>query len=119
MPFVLNTIEYANFRSEANAMTYSGPLNSFALSDLTKLSRVIPTATKNDRGVAKSSLKTTRTAVLSEDTLAARPIIIETSCSVPVGAPEATIDDAISRHRAWIASPQFVALVKAGAIDIM
>lgn len=119
MAFVLNTISYANFRSEANAMTYSGPSNSFASSDLVKLSRVIPTATKNDRGVAKSALKTTRTAVLSEDTLAARPIIIETSCSVPVGAPDATIDEAISRHRAWVASPQFVALVKAGVIDVM
>jgi len=93
MAFTVNTKTYNLDTSlSANAAQYIGPANTFAVKDTAVLKRTPPKATATFSGVARSSLKFTKTVTLTGALTTTGDAIVEVSMSLPVGCSEADAD---------------------------
>lgn len=91
MSLALNTLSYAQDAfMNPNKVQYTGPSNTFQDKDIIVLGRTAPKPTAVSEGVARSSVKRTKTVTLPDGTR--KDAIIEVNCSFPVGTPTATID---------------------------
>lgn len=96
MTITINTKSYTeDAQLNQNAVRYAGPNQTFAVTDRIDLRRTPPKPTKDSAGVAKSSLKVSRSFAVDG---VQKTVIIDISASVPVGVAttdvQAVIDDA-------------------------
>lgn len=71
---------------------YTGPSHTLSAKDYFDLSRVSPKATSDFSGVARSSVKITRTVALTGALSSSGTAIAEASFSTPVGMAEVDVD---------------------------
>lgn len=111
-----NTKTYSQDKVEANKVTLVGPSHSMGDKQSLSLARTAPKPSGTSLGVARSEGKMTRTGVTNATTGAKADAILATSSSVPVNFAAATLDDLIADYRAFVASTDFVNLIKAGKV---
>lgn len=100
MAITVNTKSYAeDAQLNQNAIRYTGPDNTFAVTDRIDLKRTPPKATVTSPGVAKSSLKASKSFLIGD---VYKTVIIETTASVPVGVSEAQAQTVIDDMEALI-----------------
>jgi len=91
MTITVNTKAYnLDSHQSANAAVYTGPASDFATKDAITLKRSAPKGNASFAGVAKSSIKLTRTIATGASTKA--DAIIEVSVSYPVGMSKSDAD---------------------------
>lgn len=111
-----NTKTYSQDKVEANKVTLVGPSHTMGDKQSLSLARTAPKPSGTSLGVARSEGKMTRTGVTNATTGAKADAILATSSSVPVNFAAATLDDLIADYRAFVASADFVNLIKAGKV---
>lgn len=114
-----NTKSYVQGKVEPNKVTLVGPSHTFTSKQTLALARTDPKPSGTFKGVSRAEVKGTRTAVVNPTTGEVRDVIIYAGASVPVGADATTLDDIIADTRAFVASADFVTLIKTGKINIV
>lgn len=90
MSFVINTLTYnRDAFVNPNKLTFTGPSHTYQVKDLFIEGRTAPKPSGSDPGVARASVKRTKSVLIGG---VYKDIIIEVSCSVPVGSADADID---------------------------
>lgn len=111
MAIVVNTKTYtADIASGPNSQPYFGPNNSLSVKDRIDLYRTYPKATKEFSGMARFSVKTTRTLNLTGAVTATGDAILKTDGAFPVGASNPDIASMMDDHGDL--------LISAGAIEL-
>lgn len=88
----INTKTYSLDRSTPDANTYTGPGHTFSQSDKLELKRVYPKAGSDGfRGVARPTVKLTRSVVVNPTTGERRDAIVTLSASLPVGMTDVDV----------------------------
>jgi len=91
MSITLNTLVYnQDSQPTADKVVYTGPSHTFSVKDQLTLGRTAPKATSIFAGVARSSIKRTKTLTLADSSV--HEAIVELTVSLPVGAADADID---------------------------
>lgn len=114
-----NTKSYVQGKVEPNKVTLVGPSHTFTSKQTLALARTDPKPSGAFKGVSRAEVKGTRTAVVNPTTGESRDIIIYAGASIPVGADATTLDDVIADTRAFVASADFVTLIKTGKINVV
>lgn len=90
MSITVSTKAYNQDRIQADAIAYTGPANTITSQDIIELKRVYPKPTKDFRGVARPTMKISRTVTLDDDVTKATAILT-VSGSLPVGIKSADL----------------------------
>lgn len=100
MTITVNTKAYSeDAQINQNAVRYAGPNQTFAVTDRIDLKRTPPKVTSQSQGVAKSSLKTSRSFLVGTEY---KTVIIESNVSIPVGVAAADAQAVLDDHEALI-----------------
>lgn len=112
MSLTFNTKVFKLDRTLPDTNTYAGPTKTLSVVDKIDFKRVMPKPTSTFVGVARPSLKRTRSSVVNAISGARLPAIIEVSGSLPVGMTDADIDDLLADTVAALTSADGKALFK-------
>lgn len=94
MSFVVNTKTYnEDAQLSPNAVRYAGPNQTFAATDLFDLKRTPPKTTAVSAGVARSSIKLSRSELVNT---VKQTVIGELNMSAPVGVASATVQGVLT-----------------------
>lgn len=93
-------VVYTRLEELVNRSTYGGPTHSYSSTDTVQFYRTNPVRSGPFLGAAKQSVKTTVTVMVpdAEGNDSPRPLIVETSFSIPVGTATAVILAARQKH---------------------
>jgi hypothetical protein len=97
MSLTISTKTYSQDRIAPDAVSYAGPANTLSSKDIVELKRVYPKPVKDFAGVARPSIKTTRTCTLADGVTKVDAILM-TSGSLPVGISDADASSLIADH---------------------
>lgn len=88
--------DFSRFEEQVNRTTYVGPSHTLASPDTMQLYRTLPVRSGASLGASKVTVKFTRHVgvVNADGTTSQRPLIIEASASIPVGATAAQTKEA-------------------------
>lgn len=88
--------EFSRFEEQVNRTTYVGPNHTLASPDTMQLYRTLPVRSGASLGASKVTVKFTRhvSVTNADGTVSQRPLIIEASSSIPVGATVAQTKEA-------------------------
>lgn len=100
MSFVINTKTYTeDAQLNQNAVRYAGPNQTFAVADRVDVRRTPPKPTKDSAGVAKSSMKISRSFLVGTEY---KTVILDMNASVPVGVATADVQSVLDDGEALI-----------------
>lgn len=90
MTITVNTKDYTfDSAPTPDSALYAGPSNTYAAKDLLLLKRQAPKPTSTNPGVARATVKFTRSVTISD---VVRDAIVTAEFSIPVGMSEADVD---------------------------
>jgi hypothetical protein len=113
MSITLNTLVYdQDSWPTPNKVKYIGPDHSFAAKDEMYLGRTAPKPTADQRGMARSVVKTVKTVEVDAVTGETGEAIIETTFALPVGITDAVADSLRDNHGDFILSADCGTLTK-------
>ena len=92
MTFSVNTLTYTADKFSPDSVGYIGPAHTASVKDQFQLARVAAKPTTLFSGVARSSIKLTRTLTLTGALTPTGEAIIQVSVSIPVGASNAAVE---------------------------
>lgn len=112
-----NTRPFVLHRQMPDQVTYAGPDHTFSGHESFTLVRKEPVPQKGNLGYLRTEarFRQTEDRVGSPDSLR-DDVNLRTLSTLPVGIDDARVDAAIATFRAFVASADFVALVKTGKI---
>lgn len=91
MAIILNTVSFEmDTYQTPNRVNYVSPTNTFTAKDVLSLARTPAKPGGGTRGVARASVKRTRTVTLDDGTK--QDAIVEITCSLPVGMSKTDAD---------------------------
>lgn len=109
---LINTRTYNVDRVQPDSVAYSGPAQTFTLTDKFEMKRVYPKANGTFSGVAKPTAKLTKTVTINATTGATADAIVYISGSLPVGMVAADVDALLADFAAFCASADAKSLFK-------
>lgn len=113
MAIVVNTKSYVrDVNASANSVPYIGPANTVSIKDQISASRISPKATSTFSGMARSELKLTRTATLTNAKTSIGDAIGKININFPVGMTTADMDSFLTDFASFAASAEFKTLAK-------
>lgn len=92
MTITVNTRVYTADRVSPDSVAYTSPANTITITDRLEMARVYPKPQGTFRGVAKPSMRITKTVTINATTGETAPLIASCSFSVPVGTLSADVD---------------------------
>jgi hypothetical protein len=94
MSITVSTKTYTADRTSPDAIVYAGPSHTISNSDIIEMKRVYPKATKDFAGVARPSIKISRTVTLADASKATA--ILSITGSLPVGTADSDLNSLIA-----------------------
>lgn len=116
MSITVNTRVYTADRVQPDTVAYVSPANTLSSVDKMELARVYPKPQGTFKGVAKPSVKFTKTVTVNATTGETAPLIAAVSFSIPVGTPDAACDTICADLTSFFALADAKSLLK--ALDI-
>jgi len=118
MTLTVNAKSYTAQSFGPKTVGYSGPGHTISVKDDIKITQAEPKPTATFAGVAKASVKLTRTLDLDNGgVLSVGNGIVEINTSIPVGADSADIDAMLNDMGAALASASYKEIVKTSKIS--
>jgi hypothetical protein len=117
MSLTVNAKTYTADSFGLNSTGYVGPANTVSVKDTIRLSRVAPKPVSTSSGVARASLKLTRTLTLTGAVEPSRDGGVTIDITVPVGAASADLDAFSNDIGAWFATTAAKNLIKNALIN--
>jgi hypothetical protein len=117
--FTINSRTFTKSRTTADAVTYAGPTDTLSVQDKLELKRVYPVPSKNGfKGVARPSLKQTRTVEINSVTGETGIATLQIIASFPVGMTDALIDAFLADQAAFLAHAAADSLFKQLLVEV-
>lgn len=110
MTITVNTKAYTLDTANGNTARFLGPAHSFQSVDTITFARTAPKPTKDFAGVARATVKLTRTVSTGVDSRA-QLVLGGDNHAIPVGAAQADIDTALTDYASLMASADAKAFV--------
>jgi hypothetical protein len=117
MALTVNAKTYTADSFGLNSTGYVGPANTVSIKDTMRLSRVAPKPVTTSSGVARASVKLTRTLALTGAVEPSRDGGATIDFAIPVGAASADLDAFSNDLGAWLASAAAKNLIKNALIN--
>lgn len=109
---LFNTRTYAVDRVQPDSVAYAGPAKTLTDKDDLVLSRIYPKPTSAFAGVAKPSVKRSKTVVVNSALGTKADAIVRFEGSLPVGISDADVDALLADFASWLATADAKALFK-------